>query len=423
MTDVSRNISLKKMNTIKKAFVLAGGNDQIELIKGIKNRFPECEVILIDMNPNVRAKDFADRMLVISTMDFDAVLAAAREEQIDIILSACGDQPMRTMAYVSEKLGLPCYLTYEQAQNLTDKVLMKKLMIEGGIPTSKYHRFDINSDIHIDGLSFPLVIKPADNNGSKGIIKVYSREEFDRAIGEAKKYTGSGDLIVEEFREGQEYSVEAFLKNGEPIIVFPSKSNKVRNRNTFTICRNEYVSELPDELEAKIKEIVVKIGKTFHIDNVPLLIQMIVNGNDVSVIEISARAGGGSKLFFIREMVGVDVIENLLDITFGKDPHVEPNPSRQRAVIKYVYTEPGVFAAIENLDSLEKEGTISATYQYKPFGTRIQSSNYSSDRPVGFLVKGETVEELNKKLVRINSLIKITDENGKDIMRHDIFEE
>lgn len=280
------------MDTIKKAFVLAGGNDQIELIKGIKKRFPEAEVILIDMNPNVRAKDFADRMLVISTMDYDKVLEAARAENIDLILSACGDQPLRTMAYVSEKLGLPCYLTFEQAQNLTNKVLMKKLMIEGGIPTSKYHRFDINSDITTDGLSFPLVIKPADNNGSKGIIKVYSKQEFDKAIAEARKYTVSGDLLVEEFKEGEEYSVEAFIRNGEPYIVFASKNIKVKNRNTFTICSNEYVSALPSELERKIKEIVAKIGKTFNIDNVPLLIQMIVKDSEVNVIEFSARTGG-----------------------------------------------------------------------------------------------------------------------------------
>lgn len=410
------------MDTIKKAFVLAGGNDQIELIKGIKKRFPEAEVILIDMNPNVRAKDFADKMLVISTMDFDAVLSAAKNENIDLILSACGDQPMRTMAYVSEKMGLPCYLTYDQSQNLTNKVLMKHLMIEGGIPTSKYHRFDINSDISTDGLIFPLVIKPADNNGSKGIIKVYSQKEFDDAIAEARKFTLSGDLLVEEFKEGEEYSVEAFLRDGEPYIVFASKNNKVKNRNTFTICSNEYVSVLSGELESRIKDIVTKIGKTFGIDNVPLLIQMIVNGNEVNVIEFSARTGGGSKLFFIREMVGVDIIENLLDITFGNNPDIEARPSKEKAVIKYVYAEPGVFSGVENLAELENEGYISATYQYKPFGTRINSSNYSSDRPIGFLVKAEDNDSLNKKIQYINRRIKILDENGTDIMRHDIFE-
>lgn len=410
------------MDTIKKAFVLAGGNDQIELIKGIKKRFPGAEVMLIDMNPNVRAKDFADRMLVISTMDYDKVLAAARAENIDLILSACGDQPLRTMAYVSEKMGLPCYLTFEQAQNLTNKVLMKKLMIEGGIPTSKYHRFDINSEITTDGLSFPLVIKPADNNGSKGIIKVYSKQEFDKAIAEAQKYTVSGDLLVEEFKEGEEYSVEAFIRNGEPYIVFASKNIKIKNRNTFTICSNEYVAALSSELESKIKEIIVKIGKTFNIDNVPLLIQMIVKENEVNVIEFSARTGGGSKLFFIREMVKVDIIENLLDITFGLKPDIEAKPSTDKAVIKYVYAEPGIFSGIQNLEELKANGYITDVYQYKPFGTEIKSSNYSSDRPVGFLLRGKSEEELSQKVNYINSRVKILDENGKDIMRHDIFE-
>lgn len=72
------------MDTIKKVMVLAGGNDQIELINGIRKRFPGVQVLLVDMNPNVRARDFADKMLVISTMDFDAVLNAAKEENIDL---------------------------------------------------------------------------------------------------------------------------------------------------------------------------------------------------------------------------------------------------------------------------------------------------------------------------------------------------
>ena len=406
---------------VRKAMVLAGGNDQIELIKGIRKRFPAVEVILIDMNPNVRASEYASRMLVISTMDFDKVLQAAKDEGIDLILSACGDQPMRTMAYVSEQLGLPCYLTYEQSLNLTNKGLMKDKMIMGGIPTSKYHRFDIKSEINIDGLTFPLVIKPADNNGSKGIIKVNSKEEFDRAIAEAKKYTVSGDMIVEEFNEGEEYSIEAFIKDGTPEIVFASKNIKVKNRNTFTICRNEYINTLPDSLKVKIKDIVKAIGTTFGVDNVPLLIQMIVKDDIVNVIEFSARTGGGSKLFFIREMTGVDVIDNLLDITTGISPEIEPHPSAEQALINYVYTQPGVFHSIEGLEELITEGYISDVFLYKPYGSKISSSGYSSDRPVGFLIKGATRELVEEKIKYINSKLKILDESGNDIMCHNIF--
>lgn len=87
--------------------VLAGGNDQIELIKSLRKRYNGIEIILVDINPNVRAKEYADKMLVISTMDMEAVTMAAKQEGIDLILVNCGDQPLRTMAYVSEKLNLP----------------------------------------------------------------------------------------------------------------------------------------------------------------------------------------------------------------------------------------------------------------------------------------------------------------------------
>ncbi len=411
------------MDTIKKAFVLAGGNDQIELIKGLRARFKGIEIILIDMNPNVRAKEYADRMLVISTMDFNAVLEAAKREQIDLIISACGDQPMRTMAYVSEQLGLPCYLSYRQSENLTNKGLMKRKMIEGGIPTSKYKRIEQDAEIDIDGLSLPLVIKPTDNNGSKGIIKVYSKEEFDKAVVEAKRYTLGGDIIIEEFVEGEEYSVEAFIDNGTPIIVFPSKNEKIRNRNTFTICRNIYINKLDTKIEKQLKEIIKKIGEVFEINNVPLLIQFILKDDKVSVIEFSARTGGGSKLFFIREMVGVDVIDNLIDITINKKPNVTPKPTDELALINYIYTDPGVFDSIKGLEELKNEGIIKEAYIYKSSGTKILSSNHSSDRPAGVLIKGKTKEEINFKIKNANSRLKILDENGRDIMCHKIFEE
>ena len=404
-----------------KVFVLAGGNDQIELIKGIRKRFKDVEVILLDMNPNVRAREYADRMLVISTMDFDKVLKAAEDEKIDLILSACGDQPLRTMAYVSEKLGLPCYLTYQQSLNLTNKVYMKDLMEQGGIPTARFIRFDINTEISCEGLTFPLVIKPADNNGSKGIIKVYSQSEFDEAIAEAKKYTLSGDLLVEEFKIGEEYSIEAFIKNGEPHIVFASKNIKIKDQNTFTICKNEYVAELSKSLEEKIKRIIKGIHNTFGIDNVPLLIQMIYDGENVNVIEFSARTGGGSKLFFIREMTGVDVIENLLDITMGVDPDIQPKKKGRSAAILYAYAQPGIFNTVDGIDALQDKGIVDDIFLYKPYGSMINSSNYSSDRPLGLLIKAADEDELTEKIAVTNDTVKILDENGNDIMRHEIF--
>ena len=124
---------------MKKVMILAGGNDQIALMEEIRRYFKnEVEIILVDMSEKVRAIPYADKFLKISTMDKAAVLKAAREEKIDYILTACGDQPLSTMAYVATEMGLPTYLTEHDVRDLTNKRYMKEKMVQVGIPTAKH---------------------------------------------------------------------------------------------------------------------------------------------------------------------------------------------------------------------------------------------------------------------------------------------
>ena len=119
--------------------ILAGGNDQIALIEELRRYFKgNVEIILVDMSDKVRAIPYADKFLQISTMDKTAVLAAAKEEKIDYILTACGDQPLSTMAYVATEMGLPTYLSEQDVRDLTNKRFMKEKMVEAGIPTAKH---------------------------------------------------------------------------------------------------------------------------------------------------------------------------------------------------------------------------------------------------------------------------------------------
>ena len=176
--------------------VLAGGSDQADLMDLLRDKFPGCYLILVDMAPKVIASSHADKHLVISTMDFDAVRKAAIEEKVDCIMTACGDQPLITMATISEELGMPCYLTKDEALSMTNKLYMKKIMVENNIPTSKFRTItDVNEDI--SDLQFPLMIKPADCNGSLGVRKANNREQFIEFFNKAKEYSFSHSAIVE----------------------------------------------------------------------------------------------------------------------------------------------------------------------------------------------------------------------------------
>ena len=415
------------MDIIKKTkiMVLAGGNDQAALIQELKHHFNgNVEVILLDLIDNVKAKPYADRFMQISTMDREAVLEAARKEHIDYILTACGDQPLSTMAYVSARLGLPCYLSEDDVRDLTNKVFMKRKMIENNIPTARFQVMeDINADIDITGFKWPLIVKPVDSNGSKGVRKIETIDELSPVLNEAFSYSISKNVIVEEYKEGEELSVDVYVEGDKAKILSISRSNKIReNKDAFTILQSEFPPNVRFS-EKRVLEIVQQIVNAFNLHDTPLLVQMIVNDEEYNVVEFSARMGGGSKYHIIEVLTGVNIMEVYVDMVMGNRPHVEPKKMWQYALMNYVYCVPGVFEKLDNFDHVISEGLMHSYFTYKMPNTEITKSTTSSDRVAGFLVVGNSREEVYSKLRIINRCIKVLDPNGKDLMRHDFFEQ
>lgn len=403
--------------------ILAGGNDQAALIKELKHHFNgDVETILLDMLSNVKAKPFADRFMQISTMDRDAVLKAAQEENIDYILTACGDQPLSTMAYVSAKMGLPCYLSEDDVRDLTNKIYMKRKMIENGIPTSKFHVIqNLDDYVNLDEFEWPLIVKPVDSNGSKGVKKVERREDFRVLLKEAMSYSLSKKAIVEEFKAGEELSVDVYVEGSTAKILMVTTSKKIQeNKDSFTILQSEYPPRIPYS-ETRIHEIVQKIVNAFELHDTPLLVQMITNGDDYNVVEFSARMGGGSKYHIIEVLTGVNIMGVYVDMVMGKRPSVSPEKKWNNALMCYVYCTPGIFSELSGFDEMCKEGLMHSYFTYKMPDSEIIKSTTSSDRVAGFLVVGNSQDDVENKLKRINDAVKVLDQNGRDIMRHDFF--
>lgn len=403
--------------------ILAGGNDQAALIKELKHHFNgDVETILLDMLSNVKAKPFADRFMQISTMDRDAVLKAAQEENIDYILTACGDQPLSTMAYVSAKMGLPCYLSEDDVRDLTNKIYMKRKMIENGIPTSKFHVIqNLDDYVNLDEFEWPLIVKPVDSNGSKGVKKVERREDFRVLLKEAMSYSLTKKAIVEEFKAGEELSVDVYVEGSTAKILMVTTSKKIQeNKDSFTILQSEYPPRIPYS-ETRIHEIVQKIVNAFELHDTPLLVQMITNGDDYNVVEFSARMGGGSKYHIIEVLTGVNIMGVYVDMVMGKRPSVSPEKKWNNALMCYVYCTPGIFSELSGFDEMCKEGLMHSYFTYKMPDSEIIKSTTSSDRVAGFLVVGNSQDDVENKLKRINDAVKVLDQNGRDIMRHDFF--
>ena len=408
---------------MKKIMILAGGNDQVALIQELRSYFKDdVFIILVDMSSNVKAVPYADKFLQISTMDKEAVLQAAMEEKIDYILTACGDQPLSTMAYVSAKMNLPCYLTENDVLNLTNKLFMKQKMVGNGIPTSPFVAINKNwTGSELSHLSYPLVVKPVDSNGSKGVKKVENENELGHCLEDAFKYSLSGDVIVEEFNEGEEVSIDVYVEGTEVKLLSVISLKKIKqNKDSFTIVQSFY----PPDFECsrdEITDIARKIVAAFALKDTPLLIQAIQTKDGIRVVEFSARMGGGSKFRSIETFSGVNIMNVYVNMVMGNKPHVEPTKLVNNASMSFVYCNPGKFVSLSGFDELVEKDIIKYYYTYKMPGTMVEKSNTSSDRVAGFMIVGNSAEEVKQKISYANSVLKVLDENGCDIMKHDLY--
>lgn len=407
---------------MKRIMVLAGGNDQCALIEELRRHFNgDVEIILVDMSDKVKAIPFADKFLQISTMDRSAVLKAAQEEKIDYILTACGDQPLSTMAWVSEQLKTPTYLTEQEVRDLTNKRYMKEKMVANGIPTARHIYIDKNWDGKLPDFQYPLVVKPVDSNGSKGVKKVFTPDELELSLKEAFRYSISGDVIIEEFKTGEELSCDFYVENGVAKALSITASKKIlENEKSFTIVQSYYPAPIKYD-EERVRQIAQKITDAWGLKNTPLLVQMIVNGADYNVLEFSARMGGGSKYHLIQVLSGVDIMKVYVEMVMGDKPHVEPKKQWNNAIMSYVYCKPGEYVALKGFDELAASGCIHSYFTYRLAPSIIERSDTSSDRVAGFLVTADTEEDVLKKLAYANAHLAVLDGNGNDIMRHDFF--
>lgn len=404
---------------MKKALVLAGGFPQIALIEELKRQ--GYTVVLADYYSEPVAKKYADIFYQESTLDIDAITEIAKKEKVDFLITACTDQALLTVAKVSEDLGLPCYIDYQTALNVTNKSYMKHVFNENNISTAKHVVMaELDAD-KISDMNYPLIVKPVDCNSSKGVKRVENFEELENAFADAVRFSRTDTAIIEEFVEGVELSVDVYVEDGKANVLSVCKLDKIGEKDKFVIFRGWYPALEAEAVKEHIQQTAQQIADAFGLKNTPMLIQMMSDGKRVYVLEFSARTGGGVKYILIKKASGFDVIKAVVDLTRGEKPHLDENrPESKYMVNAFIYCKPGVFDHLEGFEELKQDGTMADYYVFKWKGAEFDTVGNSGDRVAGFTVQGDSIEELAEKYDRVNATVKVIGSNGEDIMRHDL---
>lgn len=405
-----------------KALVLAGSCPQVILLGFLKER--GIETVLLDNNEHAVARPYADKFIKVNILDAEAIKQIAIEEKADFLITVCADQVLITVAKVSEELGLPCYIDYKTSCDVSDKSLMKDIFHRFDIPTSKNSFMDTLDMDKVNEMQFPLVVKPADGYSSKGVRKATNLEELKQFFAEAAAISRSGVVIVEEFVEGAELTVDFQVIDGVAHLLSASNTEKVDYKDRFLAFRTRFPAAVSPETTERIRVIGQKIADAFGLKNTPMLVQLLTDDKRESVLEFCARNGGGAKYLLLKRASGFDPIDGVIRLTLGEKVELgEIKPEHTYITNEFLYAYPGTFDHLEGFEELKKEGILEEYWQYKWQGAQISNAATSSDRVASITIAADTFEEMVEKHNKAAATIKLIDNTGKDIMRHDLLTE
>ena len=276
----------------------------------------------IDPCADATCKDCVDAFEVVGGQDYEGTCAVVEKYSIDAIVTAATDKPLVMMARIAEKYSFPFY-SVETAQWSTDKFQMKQRFELGDVPHAKGRL--VKSVEETADMVYPVIVKPRDNSGSRGVKLCRTKKELEQSMAEALEYSKLDSVLVEEFIEGPEYSIEGLHHDGKSeVIQFTEKKTTEFPYNVEL--GHIQPANISEENKQKIREIISKIGKVLHFVNCPSHTELKINERGIFVIETSPRLGGDYITSTLTPLsTDVNVEDELLKIALGEtiSPHPE----------------------------------------------------------------------------------------------------
>lgn len=373
---------------MKKIMILGASILQVPAIKKAKEM--GLQVIAVDGNESAVGFDYADVKLVISTVDIDNILKAAKDFKIDGILTIATDQPMLAVAKVVSELGLSG-VSPDTAVKATNKLAMRDALFANQVPVPIFFKISNFNDfktavqrIKSQGLS--CIVKPVDSSGSRGVelVETTAHDEMLEIYNYSKSYSKTDELIVEEFMEGPEVSVETLSINGTCHVI--QITDKLTTGKPFFVeMGHSQPSQLDPSTVEEIKRITINANKAIGIVSGPSHTEVKITKDGPKIIELGARLGGDNiATHLVPLSTGVDMVESCIKLALGEETTISRKFNKGSA-ISYLSAEPGMVSSIMGLDDARKLEGVKQVSIVHGVGSESKEIKSSVDR-LGFII-------------------------------------
>jgi len=395
-------------------WIVSGGAEAVPGIQRAKTM--GLHVVVSDMNPDAPGFKEADDAVVADTYDAEGTAAAAAKfhktkRPIDGVMCMASDVPV-TVATVAAALGLPG-IPVESARLAADKLAMKQAFQRAGVPIPWFqaiHALDELSAV-VKDRGFPLVLKPVDGRGARGVLRLTNDTDLAWAYAHAKSQSRSDHLIVEQYLAGPQISTEGLLVGGVGTTCGFIDRN-YEHLETFApyIVENggEQPSALPPPAERQISSTAMDAGRAMGIVNGSVKGDMVWTDRGPFVIEIAARLSGGwMSTDQIPLGVGVDLIGGAIRLALGEQvPAEDLRPRWHRGVaVRYFFPRPGRVMSIEGADAFAGVPWVHRLGFFVQPGEEVHPTTDHTKRAGFVITTGDTREEaVNRANTVVNAV-------------------
>lgn len=310
---------------MKKLAIIGASYLQMPLV--LKAKEMGLESVCFAWEEGAVCKDVCDHFYPVSTVDKDEILRICREIKIDGITTIASDVAVLTVNYVAEKMGLAGNPD-KYSETATNKYLMRQCFMDNNVPSPKFCLTEGTIPELVSSFRYPVIVKPTDRSGSRGVEKVDSSEGLQVAIERACKESFQKKAVIEEFVEGREISVESISYKGKHYVL--QITDKVTTEAPFFVeLEHHQPSSLTDDIKQRVKGIVLNALTALHIQYGASHAELkITKDGNIRVIEIGARMGGdfiGSDL--VKLSTGYDFLRGVIEVALGdfKEPVITEN--------------------------------------------------------------------------------------------------
>jgi biotin carboxylase len=405
-----------------KLLILGGSNVQLNAVRRAKNK--GHTVIVSDYFEDAPAKSLCDFGEMASTFDIEENIRVAEKYKVDGVMTLGTDQPIYTAARVADAFNLPGFLSLETAKAVTNKKVMKHIFRMNNIATANFRIISKDfAEAQLEGLRFPVVVKPLDSQGQRGVYRLESVSEIRSVFDEILSFSRENEILVEEYYPNEEITISGWACEGIAYILTVTDRVCYHNYPHIGVCvAHDFPSKHLTNYYKDIIDLTQKITTAFDIKEGPIYYQFLVGDEGIKVNEIACRIGGAYEDEFIPLVTGVDILDMLIEGSLGNAidvsalHHDSLMQNSKHLSVQMIFAGRGKVKGLNDMEKLKmKPGVIQAKYNIKP-GSVIGDIENATARAGYMIIVGQNQEALEENIRSAYEELEILDGEGNNLI-------